>query len=312
MNNHKKPAEVLKKVVDELCTPSSYDKVYFRDRHHVSMPSVKSLLKLLDDLQSVLFPGYFEEADLTPETMPYYIGATMDRITRTLEEQFHSGFCVSCFRDDEEEFCPTCTNRSREAVLEFISTLPRIRELLASDVQAAYDGDPASKNINEVIYCYPSIKALTSYRIAHELYRMEVPMLPRIITEIAHSETGIDIHPGAQIGPRFFIDHGTGTVIGETCVIGKNVRVYQGVTLGAKSFPMDENGNPIKGIPRHPIVEDDVIIYSGATILGRVTLGKGSIIGGNVWLTTDVPPESNVVQRQPKKIVVQKEDIPTP
>jgi len=172
---------------------------------------------------------------------------------------------------------------------------------LASDVQAAFDGDPAAMSLNEVIYCYPSIKALSYYRIAHELYRLGVPLLPRIITEMAHSETGIDIHPGAQIQGNFFIDHGTGTVIGETCVIGKNVRIYQGVTLGAKSFPVDKNGNPVKGIPRHPIVEDDVIVYSGATILGRVTIGKGSVIGGNVWITEDVPAGSHIAQRQPKK-----------
>lgn len=312
MNERKKTIETVQRVVAGLCDPRSYDKVYFRDRHHVSMPSIKTLHRLVEQLQAVLFPGYFEEADLNPETMPYYIGFTMDKVARSLEEQFHSGFCVSCFRDDVEGYCPTCHHRSQETVMKFLSSLSHIRELLASDVQAAFDGDPASKNLNEIIYCYPSIKALSSYRIAHELYLLEVPLLPRIITEMAHSETGIDIHPGAQVGERFFIDHGTGTVIGETCIIGRNVRIYQGVTLGAKSFPLDEQGNPIKGIARHPIVEDDVTIYAGATILGRVTIGKGSVIGGNVWLTSDVPPNSNVVQRQPKIIVIQnKENNPT-
>ena len=167
---------------------------------------------------------------------------------------------------------------------------------MSLDAKAAFDGDPAAHSIAETIFCYPSIMAMTYHRVAHELYKLDVPIIPRIISEMAHSRTGIDIHPGAQIGEYFFIDHGTGTVIGETCIIGKNVRIYQGVTLGAKSFPLDENGNPVKKIPRHPIIEDNVVIYSGATVLGRVTIGEGSEIGGNVWITESVPPHSKVVQ----------------
>ncbi len=182
----------------------------------------------------------------------------------------------------------------------FIGRLPEIRRVLETDVQAAYEGDPALSNPDEAIFCYPGLLAITSQRLAHELLKLKVPLIPRIITEHAHSLTGIDIHPGARIGERFFIDHGTGVVIGETSIIGNNVRIYQGVTLGAKSFPLDEHGNPIKGIDRHPIVEDDVTIYSNATILGRVTLGKGSVIGGNVWLTRSVPPGSTVTQGQEK------------
>jgi serine O-acetyltransferase len=163
-------------------------------------------------------------------------------------------------------------------------------------VQAAYEGDPAAVDPNEAIFCYPGLLALTNHRVAHELHRLGVPLLPRIINELAHSLTGIDIHPGAQIGRGMFIDHGTGVVIGETCIIGDRVRLYQGVTLGAKSFPLDEQGKPIKSIPRHPIVEDDVIIYAGATILGRVTIGRGSVIGGNVWLVRSVPPDSRISQ----------------
>jgi serine O-acetyltransferase len=295
--------ETIKRVVDRLCDPRSFEKVYFRDTHNVSMPSVNSLRQVMEQLQRVLFPGYFEDTDLSPATMQFYMGSHLDKISRSLMNQFVSGFCVACFKE-EVGYCPSCHSKSRETVFRFLNVLPRIRELLASDVQAAYDGDPASKSLNEIIYCYPSIKALTSYRIAHEFYRLGVPLLPRIITEMAHSETGIDIHPGAEIGDRFFIDHGTGTVIGETCIIGKNVRIYQGVTLGAKSFPLDEKGNPIKGIPRHPVVEDDVIIYAGTTILGRVTIGKGSIVGGNVWITSDIPAGSQVTQQQPKKIVI--------
>jgi serine O-acetyltransferase len=179
---------------------------------------------------------------------------------------------------------------------EFISKLPEIRTLLVTDVEAAYLGDPAAQSRGEVIFCYPAIRAISSYRIAHVLHEMKVPLIPRIITEMAHSETGIDIHPRATIGKYFTIDHGTGVVIGATTIIGDHVQLYQGVTLGAKSFPLDENGNPIKGIDRHPIIEDNVIIYAQATILGRVTIGANSIIGGNVWITTDVPSGSKVVQ----------------
>ncbi len=168
--------------------------------------------------------------------------------------------------------------------------------MLATDVQAAYEGDPAATSHSEAILCDPGILAVTNYRLAHELHKLDVPLLPRVITEHAHSITGIDIHPGAQIGDRLFIDHGTGVVIGETAIIGRNVRVYQGVTLGAKSFPVDREGNPVKGLDRHPIVEDDVVIYAGATILGRITIGRGSVIGGNVWLTHGVPPDSRVSQ----------------
>ena len=175
-----------------------------------------------------------------------------------------------------------------------MSRLPDIRKTLATDVEAAYLGDPAAQSYGEVISCYPAIKALTCYRVAHELFRLGVPLIPRIITEIAHSETGIDIHPGAEIGSHFTIDHGTGIVVGATCIIGKNVKLYQGVTLGAKSFPLDEDGNPIKNNPRHPIIHDDVIIYSNATILGRITIGKGAVIGANVWITHNVEAGSQV------------------
>jgi serine O-acetyltransferase len=178
----------------------------------------------------------------------------------------------------------------------FIERLPQIRQLLADDVIATFVGDPASKSYGEVIFCYPAIRAISNYRIAHELLTLGVPLIPRIISELAHSETGIDIHPGAVIGRAFTIDHGTGVVIGETSIIGNHVKIYQGVTLGAKSFPLDEKGHPIKGIPRHPIIEDDVIIYSNSTILGRITIGKGAVIGGNIWIDTDIEPGAKVVQ----------------
>lgn len=178
----------------------------------------------------------------------------------------------------------------------FIDKIPEIEEILQTDVIAAYNGDPAAESREEIICCYPIIKALINYRVAHELLIMGVRLVPRILTEMAHSETGIDIHPGAEIGHYFTIDHGTGVVIGETCIIGNNVKLYQGVTLGAKSFPLDNNGNPIKGVPRHPILEDNVIVYSNSSILGRITIGKGAIIGGNVWVTQDVPAETKIIQ----------------
>ncbi len=175
---------------------------------------------------------------------------------------------------------------------EFIEYLPEIRRKLITDVESTYLNDPAAHSRSEIIFCYPAIRAITNYRMAHKLLQSNVPLIPRFISEMAHSETGIDIHPGAEIGENFTIDHGTGVVIGSTSIIGNNVKIYQGVTLGAKSFPLDENGNPIKGIPRHPIVEDDVVIYAGATILGRITIGQGSVIGGNAWVTKDIPPHS--------------------
>jgi serine O-acetyltransferase len=182
-----------------------------------------------------------------------------------------------------------------------ISRLPRLQKMLARDAMAAFEGDPAAATPDEAVFCYPGILAMTSHRIAHELLSLGVPLIPRLIAEEAHSLTGIDIHPGATIGERFFIDHGTGVVIGETSVIGDRVRIYQGVTLGAKSFPLDDHGKPIKGVARHPIVEDDVVIYAGATILGRIRIGRGSVIGGNVWVTSDVGPGSRVTQAQTRQ-----------
>jgi serine O-acetyltransferase len=288
-------ASRLNEVVEKLSNRGSYEAVFHRSSHDVPMPSVEILTEVVELLRAVIFPGYYGNSDLKPGTIRYYLGSTIDRVCLLLAEQINRGLCFSC-SEPETMDCQVCENRAREATLSFLAGLPEIRRLLTTDVKAAFEGDPAAKSFGETIFCYPSIAALTNYRIAHELHRLEVPLIPRIITEMAHSATGIDVHPGASIGERFFIDHGTGVVIGETCVIGGNVRIYQGVTLGARSFPLDEHGRPIKGIPRHPIVEDDVIIYSGATILGRVTIGRGSEIGGNVWLTHSVPPGTKVYQ----------------
>jgi serine O-acetyltransferase len=285
----------LNEVVEQLTSPEAYEAVFNRTSHDVPMPSVESLGHIVDLLRTVLFPGYFGNSDLKPGTMRYYLGSSLDRVSLLLAEQINRGLCFSC-EDPEALDCAVCEVKARDATMTFLSRLPEIRRLLATDVRSAFEGDPAAKSYGEAIFCYPSITAITNYRIAHELSLLDVPLIPRIISEMAHSSTGIDIHPGASIGDHFFIDHGTGVVIGETCEIGSRVRIYQGVTLGAKSFPLDENGRPIKGIPRHPIVEDDVIIYSGATILGRVTIGRGSEIGGNVWLTHGVPPGTRVFQ----------------
>ena len=274
------------KIVDELSDLEKYNILHHDTKNDTPMPSTFDLQAIVDDLKMVLFPGFFGNSELNKNTIKYYIGATLDKIHNMLSEQIKRGLCFAC----TEKFpdCDKCTIMAKEFAAAFIEKLPKIKHLLSTDVIAAYNGDPASTSYGETIYCYPSIVALTHYRIAHELLLMDIPLIPRIITELSHSKTGIDIHPGASIDEFFFIDHGTGVVIGETSIIGKNVRLYQGVTLGSKSFPLDENGKPIKGIPRHPILDDDVIIYSNATILGRITIGKGAVIGGNLWITKDV------------------------
>jgi len=257
-------------------------------------PSRTALAALVEELRALLFPGYFGASELKAETLRYHLGARMDRVLHGLCDQIQRGLMAS------DPGCGDCGERSLDLARAFLARLPEVRRLLATDIQAGFEGDPAATSPDEVLFCYPGMVAITSQRLAHQLLKLGVPLLPRMITEHAHSLTGIDIHPGAQIGERFFIDHGTGVVIGETCVIGRNVRLYQGVTLGAKSFPLDAEGHPVKGIPRHPVVEDDVIIYSNATVLGRITLGKGSAIGGNVWLTRSVPPGSVITQANEK------------
>jgi serine O-acetyltransferase len=260
------------------------------------LPSREAVIEAVEELRSVVFPGYFGTSDLREENLHYFIGATLERASRTLEEQVRRAVAFA----ERHDFhgCAHCAQAAADAVAAFLARVPEIRRLAASDVEAAYEGDPALKSRDEAIFAYPGVFAVTSQRIAHELHVLGVPLIPRIITEYAHTLTGIDIHPGAAIGERFFIDHGTGVVVGETARIGSGVRLYQGVTLGAKSFPLDDQGKPIKGIDRHPIVEDDVVVYAGATILGRVVIGKGSSIGGNVWLTQGVPPGSRITQAE--------------
>ena len=289
----------LKSVVTELCDLNGDAFSYMhKEGKCMGLPSRDVIVEAIGDLRMVLFPGYFGHSDLTPDTMHFYLGSTLDRISQTLKDQLQRGLCFVCTGHPDPNRCQECAEQAKATTGTFISRLPDVRDMLAADVEAAFEGDPAATSPDETIFCYPGIVAITNYRLAHELYRLDVPLIPRMITEHAHGFTGIDIHPGATIGKSFFIDHGTGIVIGETCRIGDRVKVYQGVTLGAKSFPLDGTGKPIKGIERHPIVEDDVIIYSGATILGRVTIGKGSTIGGNVWLTHSVGPGSRITQQE--------------
>jgi len=260
------------------------------------LPSRKAVARIVDGLFAALFPTHFVLPDLTDEGIDYFVGQTLDAALRSLVNQVRLELQFASRQPDQSS-----RDQARQAIRitrEFAACLPKVRALLENDILAAYQGDPAAKSVEEVRVCYPGIWAITHHRLAHQLYLLGVPLLARIIAELAHSATGIDIHPGAKIGASFFIDHGTGVVIGETAIIGRRVRLYQAVTLGAKSFPVGEDGTLIKGIPRHPIVEDDVVIYAGATILGRVTIGRGSTIGGNVWLTRSVPPGSNITQAQ--------------
>jgi len=253
-----------------------------------ALPSRKILSEITTLLRQCLFPGYFSEPPKY-SSWKSKIENILDTVHDQLVEQIYAGLCLECQNLNVTK-CQECKVKAYDLAASFLNRLPSIQAMLAKDVVAIYQGDPASKSTSEVIQCYPGIRAITNYRIAHELYLLNIPVIPRIITEFAHSETGIDIHPGAQIGEYFAIDHGTGIVIGETCIIGNHVKIYQGVTLGAKSFPLDKHGNPIKGILRHPIVEDHVVIYAEATILGRVTIGHHSIVGANQWITTDLPP----------------------
>jgi serine O-acetyltransferase len=265
------------------------------------LPSRVVVAELLDDLRAVLHPVHFGSADGIGRSLPYRIGVRLDKARQALEEQVRRGLEFACEHVPNGARCTACALRAGEVSDLMVTRLPAIRRMVDADVSAAFEGDPALINVDEALFCYPGIRATLQHRLAHELYLLRVPLIPRIISELAHSETAIDIHPGAQIAPSFFIDHGTGVVIGETALIGERVRIYQGVTLGARSLASDERGRLIKGIPRHPIVEDDVVIYAGATILGRITIGRGATIGGNVWLTRSVPPGSRVHQLQPRQ-----------
>lgn len=282
--------------VQKLSDIASFTDICHDRSNDHPMPSINTLSEIVDITRSILFPGYFGDAAVNQHTMLYHIGVNVGRLHKLLCSQIKAGMCFDSH--DGQAVCTSLAEIADEKATAFIKQLPEIRKKLQTDVIAAYNGDPAAKSFGEIIFCYPSIRAIGNYRMANALLQLEVPLIPRIISEMAHSETGIDIHPGALIGEYFTIDHGTGVVIGETATIGNNVKMYQGVTLGAKSFPLDAHGNPIKGIQRHPHIGNDVIIYSNSTILGTITVGDGAIIGGNIWVDTDVPPGSKIIQHK--------------
>jgi serine O-acetyltransferase len=288
-NNH-----IISETVDSLASEESLEKLFHKVRDNVPLPSNDALNQIITLAREILFPGYFGQSKVSVDSLKYHMGVNLEKFFRLLKKQVMAGLC---FAIDPNDDC-FCVDETRKKAIEItnavIKKLPEIRNVLATDVEAAFNGDPAATSFGEIISCYPVIRTLSNYRLAHELHLLGVPLIPRMITELAHSETGIDIHPAAQIGHHFTIDHGTGVVIGATCIIGNNVKLYQGVTLGALSFPLDQDGNPIKGIARHPILEDDVIIYSNATILGRITIGKGSVIGANKWVTDNVASNSKI------------------
>jgi serine O-acetyltransferase len=284
---------VLGRTIEELIHSNQHTFEYL-SASGSPLPSVESLREIVDLVREIIFPGYFKHSVLNPSTLSYLIGGNLEKLYEKLTTQLYYGFYLEPSGDTED-----LKARAERITLEFIHSIPHIRYLLGTDVKEMYDADPAAKSYHEIIFCYPTIRAMINHRVANRLLQLGVPLIPRIISEMAHSETGIDIHPGAQIGEFFCIDHGTGVVIGETCIIGNHVRLYQGVTLGAKKFSLDKNGNPIKDEPRHPIVEDNVVIYSNANILGRITIGKNSVIGGSVSITSNVPAYSKITQAKP-------------
>ncbi len=278
---------IAEKIIDNCFSDDGYTHVDYEP-----IPSKQSVIDIIEKFREVLFPGYFTKEKIDPVNLKYYLGQAVSVLFDMISEQVSLSIRHDCFRYNQP--CSECRDRGHEVALTLLENIPAIRRALAADVQAAFDGDPAAKSTDEIIFSYPGIFAITVYRVAHKLYDLGVPLLPRIMSEHAHNVTGIDIHPGARIGERFCIDHGTGIVIGETTEIGHDVRIYQGVTLGALSLPKDA-GEKLRGKKRHPTIEDDVIIYSGATILGGETvIGSRSVIGGNVWITSSIPPDTKV------------------
>ena len=287
--------EITRSIIDSCSDPSCFNHIDYEP-----IPSRKNVIRIINRFMELLFPGYFSQKTVDPTNLTYSVGDAVISLYNDLTEQIILSVRHDCFRYGVP--CTDCEKRGHNAALKLFTAVPEIKRVLSEDVRAMYDGDPASHSHDEIIFSYPGLFAIAVYRVANILYHLNVPLLPRIMTEYAHSETGIDIHPGATIGRRFAIDHGTGVVIGQTTVIGDNVRIYQGVTLGALSLPPN-CGEEFKGSKRHPTIEDNVIIYSGATILGGdAVIGKNAVIGGNVWLTESVPPNTKVFLEQPKLI----------
>ncbi len=291
--------EQLPEVADKIIANCD-DSTCYTHINYEPIPSKTSVIEIIERFRQILFPGYFNRERLDPINMRYAMGQASAELFDKLGEQISHAIRHDCFRYNQP--CSECEENGHLMALDILKAVPSIRKMLATDVTATYEGDPAAKSYDEIIFSYPGILAITIYRVAHLLYKLEIPLLPRIMTEYAHSITGIDIHPGAEIGERFVIDHGTGVVIGETTAIGNNVRIYQGVTLGALSLPPNA-GEGLRGRKRHPTIEDDVIIYSGATILGGdAVIGARSVIGGNVWLTRSVAPDTSVILESPKLV----------
>ncbi|MGD9172648.1 MAG: serine acetyltransferase [Desulfobacterales bacterium] len=294
----------LPKIADEIIESCS-DQECYTHIDYEPIPSKEGIIEIIDRLREILFPGYFARGKIDPLNLKYAVGQAATSLFDVLSEQICHSIRHDCWRYDQP--CSDCDEQGHRLALQFLEAIPGLRKALAADVRATYEGDPAAKSTDEIIFSYPGILAITVYRIAHILLNFGVPLLPRIMTEYAHSTTGIDIHPASKIGKNFVIDHGTGVVIGETSEIGNNVRIYQGVTLGALSIPKGAS-DEFRGRKRHPTIEDDVIIYSGATILGGETIiGARSVIGGNVWLTESVPPDTTVVIETPRLIYKSKE-----
>lgn len=289
--------EVIGRIVASCGTSDCFDHV-----SQVPIPSQESVIEIISVARRILFPGYFTKERIDPVTLEYHIGQRTAALYEAARTQITWAIRHDCHRYDQA--CSHCTREGTTAAMEFIKALPELRRILATDIRAAFDGDPASPSHDEIIFSYPGLFAVTVYRLANVLYELKVPIIPRIMTEYAHSLTGIDIHPGARIGESFFIDHGTGVVIGQTSVIGDRVRLYQGVTLGALSLSREEVDG-LREAKRHPTIEDDVIVYSGATILGGQTvIGARSVIGGSVWLTHSVEPDSKVLLKTPEQVVI--------
>jgi serine O-acetyltransferase len=287
-------------VVTERIINSCYDKNSYTHIDNEPIPSKEAVVEIINKLKEILFPGYFSREKLDQINFNYIMGQSVSVLFNLLSRQIALSLRHDCFRYDKP--CLECVEQGHRISIAVLEAIPEIREILSNDVRAVYGGDPAAKSIDEIIFSYPGVFAIAVYRIAHKLFEFDVPLLPRIMMEYAHNLTGIDIHPGAEIGESFAIDHGTGVVIGETTVIGKNVRIYQGVTLGALSLPKDA-GKKLRGKKRHPTIEDEVIIYSGATILGGDTvIGMRSVIGGNVWITESVPPDTTVIMEMPRLV----------
>lgn len=282
---------LLAATVQKLSEVSEAERPLYAPQGH-RLPSVKCVCEIMHRLRQALFPDFYCDLRAGSAMRPHHIGVAVDSLFSLLHRQIAASLHFRGVADATE--CDI-EQIAREKTAKVVDELPELKRVLYTDIRAMFNNDPAAASEVEVIFCYPSVKAMLHHRFAHMLVNLEVPLLPRIVSEISHSETGIDIHPGAQIGEYFSIDHGTGVVIGETCIIGRHVNIYQGVTLGAKNFSLDSEGHPIN-VPRHPIIEDNVTIYSNASVLGRITIGHDTIIGGNVWVTQDVPPHSRVLQ----------------